>query len=167
MPASTGVRAVLPGVQNTHSYFRVRHSFSTTMLSREGIEPLNRACLKTNSGALDVGTVLVPERVPAIKVHDDHQPSYLDAGLRAIDDEALKRLKDDVAGLERALRRQRLRPQHDEDRMAVAEYEKDLSARHEALWSRLQTGHYRPNPVRRTYISKADASQSPPRHHGT
>ena len=67
----------------------------------------------------------------------------------------------DVAALERAFRRQRRRAAPGVDGMTVAEYEKDLGARLEALWSRLQTGRYRPNPVRRTYIPKADGSRRP------
>lgn len=68
----------------------------------------------------------------------------------------------DVAALERAFHRQRRRAAPGVDGMTVAEYEKDLGARLEALWNRLQSGRYRPNPVRRTYIPKADGSQRPP-----
>jgi RNA-directed DNA polymerase len=67
----------------------------------------------------------------------------------------------DVAALERALRRLRRRAAPGVDGMTVAEYEGDLENNLQALHARLQANRYRPLPVRRTYIPKADGRQRP------
>jgi group II intron reverse transcriptase/maturase len=45
--------------------------------------------------------------------------------------------------------------------MTVAVYEQDLAARLQDLCTRIHTGRYRPQPVRRVYIPKADGGQRP------
>jgi len=45
--------------------------------------------------------------------------------------------------------------------MTVAAYEQDLEANLQDLCARLHTGRYRPLPVRRVYIPKADGGQRP------
>jgi RNA-directed DNA polymerase len=67
----------------------------------------------------------------------------------------------DTAALERAFRRQRRGASAGIDGMTVAMYEKDLPARLRDLCARIHTGRYRPQPVRRVYIPKADGGQRP------
>jgi RNA-directed DNA polymerase len=67
----------------------------------------------------------------------------------------------DTAALERAFRRQRRRASAGIDGMTVAMYEQDLAARLRDLCTRIHTGRYRPQPVRRVYIPKADGGQRP------
>lgn len=66
-----------------------------------------------------------------------------------------------TAALERAFRRQRRRASAGIDGMTVAVYEQDLAARLQDLCARIHTGCYRPQPVRRVYIPKADGGQRP------
>ena len=67
----------------------------------------------------------------------------------------------DIAALERAFRRQRRQASAGIDGMTVAMYEQDLAARLRDLCARIHTGRYRPQPVRRVYIPKADGGQRP------
>ena len=67
----------------------------------------------------------------------------------------------DIAALERAFRRQRRQASAGIDGMTVAMYEQDLAARLRDLCARIHTGRYRPQPVRRAYIPKADGGQRP------
>ena len=45
--------------------------------------------------------------------------------------------------------------------MTVAKYEQKLEANLQDLCTRIHTGRYRPQPVRRVYIPKADGGQRP------
>ena len=67
----------------------------------------------------------------------------------------------DAGALERAFRRQKRRASAGVDGITVAEYEQNLQANLEDLCSRIHTGRYRPQPVRRVYIPKADGGQRP------
>lgn len=67
----------------------------------------------------------------------------------------------DECALERAFRRQRRRASAGVDGMTVATYEQDLEANLRDLCERVHTGRYRPQPVRRVFIPKADGGQRP------
>jgi RNA-directed DNA polymerase len=67
----------------------------------------------------------------------------------------------DVEALERAFRRQKRRASAGVDGMTVADYERDLEVNLRDLCTRVHTGRYRPQPVRRVYIPKADGGQRP------
>ena len=67
----------------------------------------------------------------------------------------------DITALERAFRRQRRQASAGIDGLTVAMYEQDLPARLRDLCARIHTGRYRPQPVRRVYIPKADGGQRP------
>jgi RNA-directed DNA polymerase len=67
----------------------------------------------------------------------------------------------DLAALERAFRRQRRQASAGVDGMTVAAYEQDLEANLQDLHARVHTGRYRPQPVRRVLIPKADGGQRP------
>jgi len=63
----------------------------------------------------------------------------------------------DQAALERAFRRQRRQASAGVDGMTVAAYAQDLEANLQDLCSRIHTGRYRPQPVRRVFIPKVRA----------
>src|ERR1700751_840796 len=67
----------------------------------------------------------------------------------------------DIAALERAFRRQKRLASAGVDGMTVAAYELDLEANLQDLCTRVHTRRYRPQPVRRVYIPKADGGQRP------
>jgi RNA-directed DNA polymerase len=67
----------------------------------------------------------------------------------------------DVEALERAFRRQKRRASAGVDGMTVADDERDLEVNLRDLCTRVHTGRYRPQPVRRVYIPKADGGQRP------
>jgi RNA-directed DNA polymerase len=67
----------------------------------------------------------------------------------------------DVGALERAFRRLRRKAAPGVDGMTVEAYEHDLEMNLRDLCGRVRSGRYRPLPVRRTYIPKADGSQRP------
>ena len=67
----------------------------------------------------------------------------------------------DIAALERAFRRQKRLASAGVDGMTVAAYEHDLEANLRDLCVRVQTRRYRPQPVRRVYIPKADGGPRP------
>src|SRR5271156_6818695 len=70
----------------------------------------------------------------------------------------------DIAALERAFRRQRRQRRQASagiDGITVAMYEQELGANLTNLCARIHTGRYRPQPVRRVYIPKADGGQRP------
>jgi RNA-directed DNA polymerase len=67
----------------------------------------------------------------------------------------------DVAALEGAFRRQKRRASAGVDGITVAEYERNLEPNLQDLCARIHTGRYRPQPVRRVYIPKADGGQRP------
>ena len=67
----------------------------------------------------------------------------------------------DIATLERAFRRQKRLASAGADGMTVAAYEQDLEANLRDLCTRVHTRRYRPQPVRRVYIPKADGGQRP------
>jgi RNA-directed DNA polymerase len=66
-----------------------------------------------------------------------------------------------VEAFERAFRRLKRRAAAGVDGETVASYEKDVRARLEDLCDRVHSGRYRPWPVRRVYIPKADGKQRP------
>jgi RNA-directed DNA polymerase len=67
----------------------------------------------------------------------------------------------DVTALERAFRRSKRSASAGIDGETVATYEQNLKANLQALCERVHTGRYRPKPVRRVYIPKADGGQRP------
>jgi RNA-directed DNA polymerase len=67
----------------------------------------------------------------------------------------------DTAALERAFRRQKRQASAGVDGMTVAAYEQDLERNLRDLCARVHTGRYRPQPVRRVYIPKADGGKRP------
>jgi len=67
----------------------------------------------------------------------------------------------DVAALERALRRQKRQASAGVDGVTVAAYEQALESNLRDLCARVHTGRYRPEPVRRVYIPKADGGKRP------
>ncbi|HTB50238.1 MAG TPA: reverse transcriptase domain-containing protein [Solirubrobacteraceae bacterium] len=67
----------------------------------------------------------------------------------------------DRVALERAFRRQKRQASAGVDGITVEMYEQDLEANLQDLCARIHTGRYRPKPVRRVYIPKADGGQRP------
>ena len=67
----------------------------------------------------------------------------------------------DVDALERAFRRQKRQASAGVDGETVATYEGNLERNLQDLCARVQAGRYRPQPVRRVYIPKADGGQRP------
>ena len=67
----------------------------------------------------------------------------------------------DIAALERAFRRQKRAASAGVDGITVAEYEQNLEAHLQDLCMRIHSGRYRPQPVRRVYIPKADGGRRP------
>jgi group II intron reverse transcriptase/maturase len=67
----------------------------------------------------------------------------------------------DVAALSRAFRRLRRKAASGVDGVTVEDYERELENNLHALHDRVHSGRYRPLPVRRTYIPKADGGQRP------
>ena len=67
----------------------------------------------------------------------------------------------DRAALERAFRRQKRQVSAGVDGITVEMYETDLEANLQDLHARIHTGRYRPQPVRRVYIPKAEGGQRP------
>lgn len=65
----------------------------------------------------------------------------------------------DVAALTRAFRRCKRRAAPGVDGETVASYEQDLAPKLQDLHDRVQSGRYRPLPVRRVYIPKSDGGQ--------
>jgi RNA-directed DNA polymerase len=66
-----------------------------------------------------------------------------------------------VEALERAFRRQKRQASAGVDGITVAEYEQNLASNLQDLCRRVHTERYRPQPVRRVYIPKADGGQRP------
>ena len=67
----------------------------------------------------------------------------------------------DEAALMRAYQRQRRAASAGVDGMTVERYERDLERNIRDLCDRVHSGRYRPQPVRRTYIPKADGGRRP------
>src|SRR6202049_4229838 len=67
----------------------------------------------------------------------------------------------DREALERAFRRQKRLASAGVDGITVEMYEMDLETNLQDLCARIHTGRYRPQPVRRVYIPKADGGQRP------
>jgi group II intron reverse transcriptase/maturase len=67
----------------------------------------------------------------------------------------------DVEALQRAFRRQKRQASAGVDGITVADYEQSLEANLHNLCARVHTGRYRPQPVRRVYIPKADGGRRP------
>ena len=67
----------------------------------------------------------------------------------------------DEAALLRAFRRQRRAASAGVDGMTVEAYERELEDNLRDLRDRVHSGRYRPQPVRRTYIPKADGGRRP------
>jgi group II intron reverse transcriptase/maturase len=67
----------------------------------------------------------------------------------------------DEATLERAFRRQRRQAAAGVDGVTVRAYEQDLAVNLRDLCSRVHTGRYQAQPVRRAYIPKADGGKRP------
>ena len=65
----------------------------------------------------------------------------------------------DVEALGRAFRRQKRLASAGVDGMTVTGYEQNLEANLQDLCTRVHTGRYRPQPVRRVYIPKADGGR--------
>src|ERR1700679_1947453 len=62
---------------------------------------------------------------------------------------------------ERSFRRQKRRASPGVDGITVADYEQGLETNLRDLCTCIHTGRYRPQPVRRVYIPKADGGQRP------
>ena len=67
----------------------------------------------------------------------------------------------DIEALRRAFRRQKRQASAGVDGITVAVYEQNLEANLQDLCSRVHTERYRPQPVRRVYIPKADGGRRP------
>jgi RNA-directed DNA polymerase len=67
----------------------------------------------------------------------------------------------DVDALERAFRRQKRQASAGVDGVTVLDFEQNLEANLQDLCTRVHTGRYRPQPVRRVYIPKADGGRRP------
>src|SRR5260370_34781569 len=67
----------------------------------------------------------------------------------------------DVSALERAFRRLKRSAAPGVDGETVANYEQELAQNLERLHAQIHSGRYRPQPVRRVDISKADGGQRP------
>jgi len=67
----------------------------------------------------------------------------------------------DVAALERAFRRQRVKASAGIDGVTVNAYRQELKHNLQALHERIHSGNYWPRPVRRTYIPKPDGGKRP------
>jgi RNA-directed DNA polymerase len=67
----------------------------------------------------------------------------------------------DMGALVRAFRRQKRRASAGVDGVTVTMYEHGLEANLRDLCARIHTGRYRPQPVRRVYIPKADGGMRP------
>jgi RNA-directed DNA polymerase len=67
----------------------------------------------------------------------------------------------DEAALLRAFRRQKRQASAGVDGVTVAKYEQGLTGNIRGLCDRVHTGRYRPQPVRRVYIPKADGGKRP------
>ena len=67
----------------------------------------------------------------------------------------------DVAALERAFRRLRRSAAPGVDGETVASYQQELAQNLERLHAQVHSSHYRPQPVKRVYIPKADGGQRP------
>src|SRR5208283_1951339 len=67
----------------------------------------------------------------------------------------------DVSALERAFRRLKRSAAPGVDGETVANYEENLAQKLERLHAQVHSGRYRPLPVRRVYIPKADGGQRP------
>ena len=67
----------------------------------------------------------------------------------------------DEAALLRAFQRQRRAASAGVDGMTVERYERDLERNIRGLCDRVHSGRYRPQPVHRTYIPKADGGHRP------
>jgi RNA-directed DNA polymerase len=67
----------------------------------------------------------------------------------------------DVAALERAFRRQKRQASAGVDGVTVAVYEQGLESNLRDLCARIHTKRYRPQPVQRVYIPKADGGRRP------
>jgi len=67
----------------------------------------------------------------------------------------------DVEALERAFWRQKRRASAGVDGITVDDYERDLEDNLRDLCARVHTGRYRPHPVRRVFIPKADGGRRP------
>jgi group II intron reverse transcriptase/maturase len=67
----------------------------------------------------------------------------------------------DAEALERAFRRQKRQASAGVDGITVADYEQNLEGNLQDLCTRVHTGRYRPQPVRRVYIPKADGGRRP------
>jgi RNA-directed DNA polymerase len=67
----------------------------------------------------------------------------------------------DDAALKRAFRRLRREASAGVDGVTAVDYEQNLDANIRDLCERVHSGRYRPQPVRRTYIPKADGGRRP------
>jgi len=67
----------------------------------------------------------------------------------------------DVSALERAFRRLKRNAAPGVDGETVASYEQELAHNLERLHAQIHSGRYRPQPVRRVYIPKADGGRRP------
>jgi retron-type reverse transcriptase len=67
----------------------------------------------------------------------------------------------DVEALERASRRQKRQASAGVEGITVAAYMQNLDANLQDLCTRVHTGRYRPQPVRRVYIAKANGGRRP------
>jgi RNA-directed DNA polymerase len=67
----------------------------------------------------------------------------------------------DVEALERAFWRQKPKASAGVDGITVEDYERNLENNLRDLCAKIHTGRYRPHPVRRVFIPKADGGRRP------
>lgn len=67
----------------------------------------------------------------------------------------------DVDALERAFWRQKRRASAGVDGITVEDYERNLESNLRDLCAKIHTGRYRPHPVRRVFIPRADGGRRP------
>jgi len=113
-------------------------------------EPEGHLC-KRSQGRTQSRTTLRPRLARVNAAARSAAQTRFTALLHHIDQEALGRAFD----------RQRRRAAAGVDGITVEAYEQNLAANLQDLHRRIHTGRYRPKPVRRVYIPKADGGQRP------
>jgi len=121
--------------------------------SRPEGRPRPEGNLGGTAGDRTQGRVSLPAKLARVnEVARSSRQIRFTALLHHVDDEALTR----------AFERQRRAASAGVDGVTVGEYEQNLDANIRDLCDRVHSGRYRPQPVRRTYIPKADGKEKRP-----